>query len=188
MSKGGARPGDFLVLTKPLGFGTLTTAIKQELASESEIKGVVDWMKRLNKDAADLAVEFDLHGATDITGFSLLGHAIEMARSSGTGMRLHFGEIPFVDGARKYAEKGVFPGGAFDNQHYFGQHVRFDTTIGEAAQMLLFDPQTSGGLLLSVPRLKFEDFQRRAAELSLPAQRIGEVIEGGGVKGPSISV
>ncbi len=177
----GARVGDRLVLTKPLGFGTLTTAIKRELASEAEITEVVGWMKHLNQASGELGAEFGLHAATDITGFSLLGHALEMAKASGVGMNLHFDRIPFVTGARKYAEDWVFPGGAFDNMAYFQEQVRFSPSIDQPTRMLLFDPQTSGGLLLSVPEYDLEAFLRRAADLSQPAWAIGEVNEGGGI-------
>ena len=115
LTKGGVHPGDVLVLTKPLGFGVTTTALKQQKASPEDVAEVVGWMKRLNKDAGSLAVEFGLRGGTDVTGFSLLGHASEMAQASGVGLQFFFEKIPFVTCARKYAEMGTFPGGMFDN-------------------------------------------------------------------------
>ena len=182
LTKGGAKVGDKLVLTKPLGFGTTTTALKRGQAAQEDVAEVVGWMKRLNKTASDLAVEFGVRGATDITGFSLLGHALEMAQASGVGMRLDFEHIPFVSNARRYAAEFVFPGGAYDNRLYFGPEVRFASGIDEPSQLLLFDPQTSGGLLLSLPADKLEAFLRRAEEAGQPAAVIGEVVEGEGIE------
>ncbi len=182
LTKGGARPGEALVLTKPLGFGVTTTALKEQKASAEDVAEVVAWMKRLNKEAGALAVEFGLRGGTDVTGFSLLGHGSEMAEASGVGLRFFIDKIPFVSGALKYAGMGTFPGGMFDNRQHFGAKARFAAGISEETRNLLFDPQTSGGLLLSVPRKKLMDFLKRAKEASLPAWMIGEVVEGEGVE------
>jgi selenide,water dikinase len=116
-----------------------------------------------------------------VTGFSLLGHGFEMAQASGVGLRFDYAQIPFVNGARKYAEMWTFPGGASDNRVYFSPRVTFDHSIDEAGQMLLFDPQTSGGLLLGVPQEKLAAFQARAVELNQPAWVIGEAYEGSGI-------
>lgn len=182
LTKSGLRPGDALVLTKPLGFGCTTTALKQEKADEADVREVVDWMTRLNRTAGLLAVEFDLSAATDVTGFSLLGHGLEMAEASGVALNLDYAHIAFVSGTRKYAELFTFPGGASDNRAHFGSHVTFDPSIDEAGQMLLFDPQTSGGLLLGVPQEKLEAFKTRAKELEQPIWVIGEVHEGKGIE------
>jgi selenide,water dikinase len=181
LTKGGLRVGDALVITKPLGFGVTTTALKQEKASDADVKEVVDWMSRLNKTAGSLALEFDLHAGTDVTGFSLLGHGSEMSSASGVGLNLSFGSIPFTNSARKYAQMGTFPGGAFDNKSYFGGGVTFDAALDEVSQMLMFDPQTSGGLLLGVPQSKLDFFLARAQELDQPAWVIGEAISGKGI-------
>lgn len=177
-TKGGARPGDRLFLSKPLGFGVTTTALKRELAAPEDVTEVVGWMTRLNRSAADLALNAGARGVTDITGYSLLGHAWEMAAASGVGLRFDFSRIPFVSGARKYAEMGVFAGGAFDNRAYFQNHVHFSAALDESTQMLLFDPQTSGGLLLSVSSENAEDLRRRASELAEPLWEIGAVVAG----------
>ena len=182
LTKAGLQPGDALVLTKPLGFGCTTTALKQGKADESDVREVVDWMTRLNRTAGLLAVEFGLSAGTDVTGFSLLGHGFEMAEASGVALHFDYAQIPFVSGARKYAEMFTFPGGASDNRAHFGPHVTFDPSIDEAAQMLLFDPQTSGGLLLGVPQYKLSAFQARAMELEQPVWFIGETREGIGIK------
>lgn len=178
LTKGGARAGDTLVLTKPLGFGTTTTALKREQADPADVAEVVSWMKRLNNTASELALEFGLRGGTDVTGFSLLGHAAEMAHASGMRFRFQSDAIPFTRGARRYAEQFIFPGGASDNRLYFGSWVHFDPRIDEASQMLLYDPQTSGGLLLCVPPEKLASFLQRAKELDQPAWVIGEVLAG----------
>jgi selenide,water dikinase len=139
-------------------------------------------MTRLNRTAGLLAVEFGLSAATDVTGFSLLGHGFEMAEASGVALYFDYAQIPFVSGARKYAEIWTFPGGASDNRAHFGSHINFDPSIDEAGQMLLFDPQTSGGLLLGVPQEKLNAFLIRAKELDQPLWVIGEVGQGKGIK------
>jgi selenide,water dikinase len=181
MTKGGARVGDALVLSKPIGFGTTTTAIKQQKATPEEIAEVVGWMSRLNNTASQLAVDFGVHGATDITGFSLLGHAHEMAVTSGVGLRFEFSKIPMISCARKYAESWTFPGGSSDNRLFFEKHVTFDESIDEENRMLLFDAQTSGGLLLAVPPERLDAMLARAKELEQPLWHIGEVAAGSGI-------
>lgn len=182
LTKAGLRPGDALALTKPLGFGCTTTALKQQKADENDVREVVDWMTRLNRTASQLAVGLGLAAATDITGFSLLGHAMEMADASGLGLDIDYASIPFVSCARKYAEMWAFPGGASDNRLHFGQRVVFDPSLDEASQMLLFDPQTSGGLLLGVPQKILPDFQARARELGQPVWIIGRAHIGQGIQ------
>ena len=182
MSKKGAQPGDRLVLTKPLGFGVTTTALKRDVAAPEDVAEVVGWMKRLNAFAAQLAREFSLRCGTDITGYSLLGHGLEVANASLAGLRFEFSKIPFVSCARKYADGWHFPGGASDNAHYFGSQVRFGAHIDQANQMLLFDPQTSGGLLLAVPPDRIDALLARALEIGQPAWEIGEVTAGRGIE------
>jgi selenide,water dikinase len=182
ISKGGLEVGDVLVLTKPLGFGVTTTALKQEKARPQDVLEAVRWMKRLNNTASELAGEFGLHGGTDITGFSLLGHGLEMANASGVSLRFDFAEIPFISGARSYAAQGIFPGGAFDNKQHFQSHVEFAAYIGETEQMMLFDPQTSGGLLLGIPYSRVEAFLERARERGQSVWVIGSVERGTGIE------
>ncbi len=182
LTKKGLQPGDILVLTKPLGFGTTTTALKREQAKPADVSEAVMWMKKLNRVAAELAHEFDLHSGTDVTGFSLLGHAYEMAEASGAGIRISYSKIPFISGARSYAEQFIFPGGSYDNRLYFGSSVHFDPALDEPSQLLLFDSQTSGGLLLVVPPGKLDQLLSRAAEKDQPVWVIGEVIQGKGIE------
>jgi selenide,water dikinase len=182
LTKGGLRAGDMLVLTKPLGFGVTTTALKQQRAAAGDVAEVVDWMSRLNNTAAALAVGSGLRAATDVTGFGLLGHGLEMARASGLGLALDLERLPWVAGAGKYARLGIFPGGAFDNRAYFGPDVRWEAAAEEPEQMLLFDPQTSGGLLLGVPPDRLDGFLSRAAEDDQPAWVIGRAEAGSGIR------
>ena len=182
LSKSGLRIRDALVLTKPLGFGVTTTALKQEKAAAQDVLEAVDWMKRLNKTAGQLASEFNLRGGTDITGYSLLGHAMEMANASGVSLVFEFATIPFLGGARRYAEQWIFPGGAADNRNHFEAHVRFADSIHTSDQMLLFDPQTSGGLLLGVPAERLASFLARAKELGQPTWVVGSVKSGTGIE------
>ncbi len=182
IKKEGAQLGDRLVLTKPLGFGVTTTALKQERAAPEDVAEVVGWMTRLNKDAAEIAGEFEIRSGTDVTGYSLLGHGYEMADASQVGFKIKLSQVPLVSCAVKYAQEWTFPGGASDNKAFFGPHVTFAERIEEYQQMLLFDPQTSGGLLLAVPEEKLEGFLSRAEEVGQPAWVIGEVVEGEGIE------
>jgi len=181
LGKGGLRIGDALVLTKPLGGGVTATALKQEQASAADIREVIEWMSRLNKVAAQLAMEFDLRGGTDITGFGLAGHGLEMANASGIALKIKRSRLPFLRGAHGYAARGIFPGGAFDNKGFYEKDLRLDAGMDDSEQMLLFDPQTSGGLLLGVPQAKLESFGKRAKELNQPVWVIGEATAGHGI-------
>jgi selenide,water dikinase len=182
ITKAGAKEGDSLIMTKPLGFGVTTTALKREVASQEDVEEVTGWMKRLNKLASQLAVASGVKCGTDVTGYSLLGHGLEMANASGVGLKLNFHSIPFVSCADKYAKKFTFPGGASDNKMFFESQVRFDNAINELDQMLLFDPQTSGGLLLAIPAKKLQSFLDKAKAVDQPAWVVGEVIEGKGIE------
>ncbi len=178
MTKSAANPGDALVITKPLGFGVTTTAIKNQKASQEQIDEVVLWMKRLNRAASELAQAHGVVAATDITGFSLLGHAWEMASSSGVGMNIYWDMLPFISPAEELAKSFEFPGGAFDNRLYFGDHVKVPKSLSEGDLMLLFDPQTSGGLLLAVNCDRLDEFRLQAEKMAQPIWVIGEVVEG----------
>jgi selenide, water dikinase len=182
LTKNGIKVSDRLVLTKPLGFGVSTTALKRDLALEGDVAEVVSWMKRLNQKAARLANQFNLKAATDVTGFSILGHGWEMVRGTGMGLCITYDRVPFVSCARRYAEAGAFPGGASDNRLYFAGHVNFADSIDEIAQMLLFDPQTSGGMLMAVPAEKMDEFMAAAGEIDQSVWNIGEVVPGEGIR------
>jgi selenide,water dikinase len=181
MTKTGARPGDLLVLTKPLGTGVITTAGKQEEVKPEHLSGAIEWMLRLNNRAAQLAQEFGLRGATDVTGFGLLGHALEMSEASGVRLEIDLGAVPLMQGAKEYAARGLFPGGTHDNRDFFGPKVDAAKHLLESEVLLLFDSQTSGGLFLCVPADKRDAFTARAAALELPVWFIGKVAEGTGI-------
>ena len=182
LTKAGAQPGDVLALTKPLGVGIITTALKSGVADAAHVRGAVESMAGLNRRAANLAQQVGVHAATDITGFGLLGHSSEMANLSGVGLRFHLSQLPFLDGARDYAEQWLFPGGANRNQEYFACGVCFAEGISDAIQLLLFTPETSGGLLLAVPPENVQALIARAAAEGQPCWLIGEVIQGAGIQ------
>ncbi len=150
---GGAGPGDVLVLTKPIGVGVVTTAIKRDLAGPEIERAAVALMRELNAKAAEAMVETGVNAATDVTGFGLLGHAAEMADASGVSLQLWADEVPLLPGSRELAERGVFPGGSSSNLDYLcGKGaVTFEESIPEYMRLLLADAVTSGGLLISVP-------------------------------------
>jgi len=129
-----------------------------------------------------LAAKFDVRAATDITGFSLLGHAWEMASTSRVGLRFDWESIPFTQGAMRYAKQYIFPGGASDNRLYFQEHIKFSRKMEDYEIMLLFDPQTSGGLLLSVPEDKANSMLSEAEKVNQPMWVIGRVVEGQGIE------
>ncbi len=181
ISKSGLKINDALILTKPLGAGVITTALKQEKAEAAHIQEALESLLRLNKFAGQLANEFNLRGGTDVTGFGLLGHSLEMAQASQVALEFEFAKLPFLSGAKSYVEKGIFPGGAFDNKKHFGEKVHIENELSEALEMLLYDPQTSGGLLLGVPQIKLAEFETRAAELGQSVWVIGKVQGGSGI-------
>jgi len=180
-TKGGARVGDRLYLTKPLGFGTITTALKRQMAREEDVTEAVGWMTRLNREASRAGSACGVRAATDITGYSFIGHALEVANASGVGLRVEFERLPVLQSALAYAAQFIFPGGAYDNRLYFQQSVDYMCALGEDRQMLLFDPQTSGGLLIAVPEEKASQFQAEADARAIPMWQIGTVSTGSGI-------
>jgi selenide,water dikinase len=180
-TKSGAQVGDALVLTKPIGFGTVTTALKRGQAQGEAVAVVTQWMTRLNRDASLLAHEFGLKAVTDVTGYSLLGHSSEMTLASCLAYNIKFDNVPFLPEALPYAHQDIFPGGANDNREFYGPRVTFERDLEDWQKMMLFDPQTSGGLLMSVPAVKLPALLGRAQELRQPVWVIGSVVEGTGV-------
>lgn len=182
LAKADAEVGDLLVLTKPLGVGIITTALKAQAADPAHVAAAVAGMKKLNKQAAELIQQIGVHACTDITGFSLLGHGYEMADKSGVRLRLALGKLPFHPGAVEYAERWLFPGGACRNQSAYGAHVAFAPQISEEMQQLLFTPETSGGLLVSVPPMRIDALLGAFAQAEHPCWLVGEVIDGQGIE------
>ena len=170
----GAQPGDVLILTKPLGTGIISTAIKGELASEEEISSAVKTMTALNKYARDIAVGFEIHSCTDITGFGLAGHAMEMAKGSEMTLVLHTEKLPVLPGVKEYARMGLIPAGAYRNREYLEEDV-FSEIAGTWQEGLVYDPQTSGGLLLAVKKEDAAELLERLADLGSPGTAVGEV-------------
>lgn len=145
-----ARDGDYLVLTKPLGTGVLTTGLKQNIFSANDLSKAVNSMKRLNAAAADAAVKAGASALTDVTGFGLLGHLKEMIEGTGLSVSLDYGKIPFFELTRLAVDKGAVSGGLKANMKYCLPFVGFDSSLDETARLLLADPQTSGGLLIAI--------------------------------------
>lgn len=176
-TKGGARPGDRLVLTKPIGTGTVNTAIKRGLATADEIAEAVRVMATLN-NVVDTVLRFDVRGMTDVTGFGLLGHASEMARASGVGMRIHAGRVPLLPGAETYARQDIFPGGSRSNRKWLEDKVVYDDAVEEPIRTLLCDAVTSGGLLIAVAPERAGDLVSALREAGAPAPAVvGECTE-----------
>lgn len=182
LTKGGARPGDALVLTKPLGTGVVTTAVKREIVAVEHLDAAVRSMMQLNRVASEACHAGKVRAATDITGFGLLGHALEMSDASGVKFRIAFANLPWLPGALDYAEKLVFAGGAFNNRAFYGPLVSYTQELQEWQLLLLHDPQTSGGLLAAVPAAGLRDFMAYCETRAQDAWVIGEVLVGEGIE------
>lgn len=180
VSNQGARPGDVLVLTKPLGTGVLMTALKGEVLSEADLQPAVDSMIRLNKAAAESMRGLGVSAATDVTGFGFLGHAYEMVAGSGVTFEFSVGEIPWLPQAREMAQMGLIPAGAYSNRRFMEDQVVFADNVAGADIDLLYDPQTSGGLLIAIP-------ESQASELLNRLQAHGETGWVVGRVGPAVA-
>lgn len=178
--KGGLRPGDRLFLSKPLGTGVITTAAKNQKASPEVLQGAVQSMLRLNRLAARVAGQVGVTGATDITGYGLLGHAFEMVEASRAGLALSAARLPVLPGALALAEAGSFSGGRGRNQEYiertFGPRLQIDPTVPRALAAMLTEAETSGGLLFSVARERAAEVLPAFASAGESCAEIGEVI------------
>jgi selenide, water dikinase len=174
----GARPGDALLLTKPLGTGVISTAIKKGTAEQGWIDAATRSMTTLNKTAAEVMArpEFGTHAATDVTGFGLIGHAREMALASGVSLRIASKEVPDLQGAMACIRAGYIPGGLKNNREFAECNVGYEGAVGDEVKALLFDPQTAGGLLIAVPAANADKLLAALRAAELPATRIGEVV------------
>ncbi len=173
----GARKGDKLVLTKPLGIGIITGAIKSGAASAPSVRKAVELMTTLNRGASTVMSEVGVDACTDITGFGLLGHLWEMCSASRLGARISLSRVPVLDDVRELAERDMVPGGAYSNFEYVAADVSFDDEVDEPARLILCDPQTSGGLLMAVPPKKADALVLALIEAGVPAAVIGEIVE-----------
>jgi selenide,water dikinase len=174
----GLRPGDRLILTKPLGTGVMNTAVKAGLTSLDQVKEITELMAALNRDAADVMTRFPISACTDITGFGLLGHLAEMVTGTGVGVRVFSDQIPLISGALEFAGMGLVPGGAFRNRQFRAAMVHMDDGFSPALRDLFFDPQTSGGLLMGCPENRSRDLVTALHDQKIAcAAVIGEVLD-----------
>lgn len=177
LTNSAARPGDVLILTKPLGVGILTTAAKAGLVEQAVLERLYAQMAQLNKAARDIMVKYPVHSCTDVTGFALLGHSYEMAQGSGCSIRLDTSTLPFHPGAYELADMGFIPAGAYRNRDYAGPGVKTGPGVTRAMEDICYDPQTSGGLLMALPQEAAADCLAELRGVIPQAAIIGSVTE-----------
>ena len=170
-----AAPGDRLILTKPLGVGIISTAIKADMAAAGIVAEAVGWMTRLNDRAAALMALCGASACTDVTGFGLIGHAMEMAGGGGVTLRVALGQVPLMSGVGGLINDGMVPAGCYRNRDYFLPRINAGGSAADAL-LPLFDPQTSGGLLIALPLAAADDFLKRAGAEGLFAIPVGDVL------------
>ena len=176
----GARPGDALFLTKPLGSGILTTALKRGELADEEQRAVIRVMTHLNRGGAEAMIAVGARAATDVTGFGLLGHLLGMVRDGGVGVVLSAAKVPFLPRVHEFIDRGVCPGGTKKNLAYFGTSCDFDGSLSETQRLALADAQTSGGLLVACPAERADEFAARLRSAdALAYARIGEFTASG---------
>lgn len=171
----GARTGDVLFLTKPLGNGVVSTAIKAQMVSDEAYQEAIKWMAMLNKEAAQVMQEVGVHAATDITGFGLIGHLYEMAAASNKAVELYASHLEFMTGAVEYANLGLIPGGAYTNRDYLAAKVEYKDEIKGVLRELLFSPETAGGLLIAVNEQKAEQLRTGLQQKGCRCFQVGKV-------------
>ena len=177
LTNSNAQPGDVLILTKPLGIGILTTAAKADMVDASVLNRIYAQMATLNKTARDVMVNYSVHSCTDITGFSLLGHGYEMAQGSNCTLHITVDTVPYHADALEFASMGLVPAGAYRNRQYAGPGVKLCREVSLAMQDILYDPQTSGGLLFALPEKDAEDCLRKLRDHIPQAAIVGYVTE-----------
>lgn len=177
LTNSNAQPGDVLILTKPLGIGILTTAAKADMVDASVLNRIYAQMATLNKTARDVMVNYPVHSCTDITGFSLLGHGYEMAQGSNCTLHITVDTVPYHADALEFASMGLVPAGAYRNRQYAGPGVKLRREVSLAMQDILYDPQTSGGLLFALPEKDAEDCLRKLRDHIPQAAIVGYVTE-----------
>lgn len=181
LKNNGAQIGDKLILTKPLGSGIMVTAAKGEMISAEDLRPTIETMATLNRRAAEIAAAYSLNACTDITGFGLLGHAVEMLGDAAQGLIIDSASLPLLDGAYEMAEMGLVPAGAYTNRNYVGDRVRFEESVPLPISDILCDPQTSGGLLFAVPDTQADALLRDLQQEIPAASMIGEVVADHGI-------
>lgn len=177
LTNSGAKPGDVLLLTKPLGVGVITTAAKAEMVESPVLERIYRQMATLNRAARDVLVEYPVHSCTDVTGFALLGHSFEMAQGSGCTLHIQAHAVPFHPEALELARMGFIPAGAYRNREYAQAGVQVNGQVELALEDLFYDPQTSGGLLAAVPEECADECLERLLAAGVEAARIGYVTE-----------
>jgi selenide,water dikinase len=183
VTNSGAKAGDVLILTKPIGTGIITTAFKHDFIGEEELEEAATAMSTLNRDASEAMQKIGVNSCTDITGFGLLGHSCEMADGSGVELIIYSSKVPLMKRVLELIGEEFVPGGAYSNMQYFEKWINLDDCIGKANRIALFDPQTSGGLLISVPAENAQILLKELHENNVEwAEIIGEVVEKGSQK------
>lgn len=177
LTNSGAKPGDVLILTKPLGIGILTTAAKADLVPEEVLERIYRQMATLNKGARDIMVRYPVHSCTDVTGFSLIGHSFEMAQGSQCSIHLKTNQIPYHPEAYELAEMGFIPAGAYRNRDFAEAGVKANKHVTRAMQDICYDPQTSGGLLFALPKDAADECLKELRKVIPEAAIIGTVTE-----------
>ncbi len=181
LRKGGAQAGDALILTKPLGTGLLISGQRRGRTKQADLDAAIASMQRLNQAASEVLVANGIVAATDVTGFALLGHALEMARASATRFTISAGLLPALEGALELAGAGVETGGAAHNRRFVADSLEVSAGVDAAHMVLAHDPQTSGGLLAAVPSDRLDSVLDGLARADVPGWHIGEVTPGGGL-------
>lgn len=176
IANSGAKPGDYLVLTKPIGVGIVSTAIKRGLVSDEIIDQAIQVMASLNAGSSEVMQEVGVNACTDISGFGLLGHAMEMAKGSGVGLKIRFERIPLLTGTKEFTAQGAICGGSRANLNFLAPDTDFASNISEIEQLIMADAITSGGLLISVPGDRLDDLIQRLKEKDIQGAVIGNVI------------
>ncbi len=177
ITNSGTRIGDSLVLTKPIGTGVLSTALKNRLIDEKAMQEAIRSMTALNRTAAELMIELGAHACTDVTGFGLIGHASHLIQEGETGIEFDFNSIPFLPEAVDLCRKEIYPGGLRRNRDFYSHNVEFKGRIPQYKRNLLFDPQTSGGLLIALPAVKAELLVDKLHKSKIDAAIIGKVVK-----------
>ncbi|MFQ5453400.1 MAG: selenide, water dikinase SelD, partial [Candidatus Zixiibacteriota bacterium] len=175
ITNAGAETGNNLYLTKPLGTGIITTGIKRDAISPELIKTVIDQMAALNKEASEIMIKYNAKAATDITGFGLLGHAYEMATASKVTIRIFSEKLPILSEVLRLAEEGMVPGGTFTNREYLKDKYLISDKLNKNIEHILFDPQTSGGLLIAVAQEYVDGFEKEMKSRNIFNRLIGQV-------------
>lgn len=175
VTNAGAKSGDVLFLTKPLGTGILTTAIKRDEIGDELMRVVIESMSKLNKTACELMLEHGVHSATDITGYGLMGHAFEMAKASGVSIEFYSDKLPIIEGAKEMAARGILTGGAEANREFVDGKISFPNNLDKNLEHVLFDPQTSGGLLIAIPSNRADEFSAALKQNGIYHEPVGQV-------------